>query len=208
MSDGPDIQSSDTGNVDRQIAQRRSLASALAEVKNRLASRDDVVVDMKAAEQARLELLADEVRPLFEDLPEDNDQFEFSMSYGKPPRLWVDMTAHVSMGRDRRQYRFLKDTRAGRIVLAESSSMSNIADAIGYYVAERVLLRERILEGEWTSLYLEEQTVVSAKQARKRGVWTSAIWFVSGFVASVGGLYLLQENGLSLQQLYQMLVNR
>jgi len=33
--------------------------------------------------------------------------------------LWIDAIAHVVMGRDKRHYRFMHDTRYGRKVLAE-----------------------------------------------------------------------------------------
>ena len=106
MSEGVSKHPSAIKNLEEEIARKRSLAAALSEVKNRQANQDDVVVDMKEAELARLELLSNEIRPLFEELDDDNDLFEFGLSNGKPPRLWIDMTAHVSMGHDRRTYRF------------------------------------------------------------------------------------------------------
>ncbi len=187
MSDGSS--SSGIKDIEEEIARKRSLASALAEVKNRQADRDDVVVDLKEAERARLELLAEEIKPLFDDLADDNQQFEFALTNGKPPRLWIDMTAHVSMGRDRRSYRFLKDTRAGRTILVESHDMQAIADVIGNYVAERVLERERILEGEWESIRLEEETAANIRRKEKKASRQSFLWFVIGFAASAAALY-------------------
>ncbi len=176
-------------------ARKRSLAAALAEVKNRQASRDDVVIDLKEAERARLELLADELRPLFDDLPLDNEQFEFALTNGKPPRLWIDMTTHVRMGHDRRVYRFLKDTRAGRTVLAETHDLEKIADAVSHYVAERVLERERILEGEWSAIQLAEDSErLNAKQVR-RSKWHGFLWFMVGFCLSAAGFYLWLNDG-------------
>lgn len=190
MSDGTSNQSSISKNPEEAVARKRSLAAALSEVKNRQASRDDVVVDMKEAERARLELLAEEIRPLFDDLPTDNDQFEFALTNGKPPRLWIDMTTQVSMGHDRRSYRFLKDTRAGRIVLEESSKLETVADAISNYVAERVLEREQILEGEWTSLRLVEATAAGKQRERRKAAWLYVLWFAVGIGVSLGAMYL------------------
>jgi hypothetical protein len=190
MSEGVSKHPSAVKNIEEEVARKRSLAAALSDVKNRQANRDDVVVDMKEAELARLELLSDEIRPLFDELPDDNDQFEFGLSSGKPPRLWIDMTAHVSMGHDRRTYRFLKDTKAGRVVLAESNILELVADAITNYIAERVLERERILQGDWTSLKLVEETSVQKEKNRKKAAQLNFMWFVLGFGLSAGALYL------------------
>ncbi len=190
MSDGTNNRPTRLDTAKETFARKRSLAAALSEVKNRQASREDVIVDMKDAEHARLELLAEEVRPLFEELPDDNDQFEFALTNGKPPRLWIDMTTHVSMGNDRRTYRFLKDTKAGRVVLAESYTLAVVADAISNYVAERVLERAQILEGEWTSLRLTEATAIGKERSRKKAVWLNLIWFVIGFGSSLGTMYV------------------
>jgi len=177
-------------NFEERAARKRSLAAALSDVKNRQASQNDVVVDLKEAEFARLELFGDEVRPLFEQLPEGHDQFEFGLSTGKPPRLWIDMTAHVSMGHDKRTYRFLKDTKAGRVVLAESHDLGMVADTVSNYVAERVLEREKILEGDWNSLLLNEETAIQRAKGYKKSTWLNLLWFVSGFGLSAMLFYL------------------
>jgi len=190
MSNGTRNQSTVANSAQEAAARKRSLAAALSDIKNRQASRTDVVVDMKEAEYARLELLAEEIRPLFDDLPDDNDQFEFALSNGKPPRLWIDMTTHVSMGHDRRIYRFLKDTKAGRIVLAESNTMKVVADTISNYVAERVLERAQILEGDWVSLRLVEETAAGKERSRKKSNWLNLLWFVIGFGLSLGAIFI------------------
>lgn len=125
----------------------RKLANAIREVKNALADRDDVVVDLREAHRARLDLLAAELSPVFADVPADMDNFDFAISSGLQPRLWIDAVAHVQMGSDRRTYRFLRDTRAGRIVLAESTDMRVVADHVTRYIAERVVERQRLMEG-------------------------------------------------------------
>jgi predicted nucleic acid-binding protein len=56
-------------------------------------------------------------------------------------RLWVDMVAHVAMGRDKRTYRFLQDTVHGRRVLAESTDVEPIVEAVTRYVARRIVAR-------------------------------------------------------------------
>jgi len=127
----------------------RSLTDAIRRVRTAEAERSDVVVELRDAERARLELLADELKAVFADVPPDNETFLFTISDGMPPRLWIDMTSFVVMGRDRRVYRFLKDTRLGRTVILETAEIGDMADCITHYVAERIIERERAIEGDW-----------------------------------------------------------
>jgi len=189
---------------------KRSLKDALYVVRNRQAERDDVVVDMKAAEETRLELLADELLPLLDDIDESDERFEFAMSRGDRPRFWVDMTSFVAMGHDRRTYRFLKDTRMGRTVLAESGNMEQVADSVSQYIAERVLERERAIEGEWMSLKeasrideaveLDETTSASApavssdetivETVKRPSIWRSVMTFLFGCAVTLVAIAL------------------
>jgi hypothetical protein len=127
----------------------RSLRETLRKVRTAETERADVVVELRDAERARLELLADELRSVFNEVPEDDDQFIFTVAAGTPPRLWIDMTTFVVMARDRRSYRFLKDTRLGRTVILETAKLDDIADTVTHYVAERIIERERAIEGDW-----------------------------------------------------------
>ena len=104
-----------------------------------------VVVDLRDAELARLELLNEALDPLFKDIPDDVELFDRGVSKGDVPRLWVDVIAHVEMGRDKRQYRFVQDTRYGRAVLAESLRGAAMVQAVTHYVARRLIERERAL---------------------------------------------------------------
>jgi hypothetical protein len=108
-----------------------------------------VVVELRDAERARLEMLADELRSVFAEVPDEHDAFQLNIAGGTPPRLWVDMTSFVVMDRDRRTYRFLKDTRLGRTVILESDDIGAVADMVTSYVAERIIERERAIEGDW-----------------------------------------------------------
>ncbi|MEL6201664.1 MAG: hypothetical protein AAFR39_04820 [Pseudomonadota bacterium] len=119
-----------------------ALVDAVRKVKIAAAERSDVVVDMKEADRARLEILAQHLRPVFDDVPVDDDRFDFAISSGLQPRLWIDATAHVLMGRDRRLYRFVRDTRMGRVTLAEDNAPEPVAEAITTYIAERLYERE------------------------------------------------------------------
>lgn len=131
----------------RSAANGLRLADAIRDVKNAAADRDDVVVELREAQKTRLELLAAELVPVFDDVPAEAG-FDFAISSGTQPRLWIDAVSHVTMGRDRRTYRFLKDTRLGRVVLAESHEIKPVAEQVTRYVAERLVERERMMEGD------------------------------------------------------------
>lgn len=130
------------------ILPARRLAEAIREVKNAAADQGDVVVEMREAARHRLELLANELAAVFDEVPADEPYFDFAISSGLQPRLWIDAVAHVSMGRDRRTYRFVRDTRLGPIVLAESSNTEPVADQVTKYIAERMVEREKLLDGD------------------------------------------------------------
>ena len=126
----------------------RLLREALREARIEAATRTGVVVDLRDAEMARLELLHDELDPVFAEIPSDIELFDRGISRGDTPRLWIDAVAHVEMGRDKRIYRFVQDSRFGRVVLAESQASRDLAEAVTKYVARRMIDRERMLAGE------------------------------------------------------------
>ncbi len=138
---------SETRDNVTQIDAGRRLSEAMRAAKNAAADRSDVVVEMRDAEKMRLELLAAELEPVIADVPAESELFDFAVSSGLQPRFWIDAVSHVAMGRDKRNYRFVKDTRNGRVVLAETPDIRAAADAVTRYVAERVIDRERLLEG-------------------------------------------------------------
>ncbi|MGB6536197.1 MAG: hypothetical protein WBF58_09575, partial [Xanthobacteraceae bacterium] len=122
------------------------LKEALHQARIEAAERTSVVVDLRDAELARLELLNEALDPLFAELPPDADLFDRGISRGDTPRLWIDAVAHIAMGRDKRIYRFLHDTRIGRRVLAESHEIAEIVQAVTAYVARRLIERQRALD--------------------------------------------------------------
>ena len=93
------------------------------------------------------------------------------MSNGEKPRFWVDPTSHVAIDRDRRTYRFLRDTRLGRIVLRESDDVKVIAQTVADTIAERMVERERAVDGEWLaavqSHYDEDTRRKDAERAQR-----------------------------------------
>lgn len=121
----------------------RRLADAVRTAKISAAQRSDVVVDIREADRARLEIFAEEMQPVVDEMPASDDLFDFTISGGPQPRYWVDGTAHVSMARDRRTYRFVRETRIGRKLLAESTHPKEMADRVIGYVAERIVERDK-----------------------------------------------------------------
>src|ERR1700709_2953549 len=77
------------------------LRDALRQARNEAAGRRGVVVDLRDAEVARLEILNEALDPLFAQVPEQIDLFDRGISQGETPRLWVDAVAHAMMGRDK-----------------------------------------------------------------------------------------------------------
>src|SRR5262249_33312338 len=143
------------------------LKEAMRQARIDLAERSAVIVDMRNAEIARLELLNDALEPVFADIPPEVDLFDRGVTSGDPPRLWIDMIAHVVMGRDKRTYRFLQDTRYGRRVLAESGEIAEMRDAVTQYVARRMVERERLLEGD-SALIAQDSLLAAARRRRRR----------------------------------------
>src|SRR3954470_24230028 len=139
------------------------LKDAMRQARIEIAERTAVIVDMRNAEVARLDLLNEALEPVFAEVPADVELFGRGVTPGDPPRLWIDMIAHVAMGRDKRTYRFLQDTRYGRRVLAESSDVTEVATTVTKYVARRLVERERLLEGD-SALITQDVLLVAAQR--------------------------------------------
>jgi hypothetical protein len=164
------------------------LRDAVREARIEAAERTGVVVDLRDAELARLELLNDELEPLFKEIPAEVELFDRAISRGDTPRLWFDTVTHVHMGRDKRQYRLVQDTRYGRRVLEESYELPETVEAVTKYVARRLVERERALSDDAT-LVLEDLRR-EAKFERRRRRWRALKAFVFGIVIGLFALFL------------------
>jgi len=123
-----------------------SLRDAIRTARLEAAERSGVIVELRDASLARLSILNELLDPVFAEVPAEHvDMFDRGLMPGETPRLFVDMVAHITLGRDRRTYRFLQDTRAGRRVLAESANPADIAEAVTRYIARRLVAREQAI---------------------------------------------------------------
>jgi hypothetical protein len=182
-----------------------ALDEAIRDVRLNAAERGDVVVELREASRARMELLAAELDATIQSVPADDDQFDFALSSGQNPRLFIDAIAHVGLSRDRMTYRFVRDSRLGRVVLEESRDLKTIADRVTRYVAERIVERQRMMDGPITDLAKPSAIAVQARspaaapqmplsnpEPRNEGVgdfMLGLIWFLIGGVVSAAALY-------------------
>lgn len=200
MGEGKDNVASLTGS--------RRLADAVRAAKIAAAHRSDVVIDIREADRARLEIFAEEMQGLADDLPPGDDLFDFTISGGPQPRFWIDGTAHVSMARDRRTYRFVRETRLGRVTLAESAETRVIADRVTGYVAERIVERDKAFAetdgvGLRSGARAAEKTVAAGDPlragSRSSGFVLALSWLMIGMVIGAGTLLAIASvRGFSL----------
>lgn len=174
----PETQGADT---------QHPLKDAVREARIEAAERSGVVVDLRDAAVARLEILNEALDPLFNEVANDIELFDRGVSTGDIPRLWIDVVAHVEMGRDKRQYRFVQDTRYGRAVLAESYEAADLVAAITHYVARRLVERERALTDDAGRGVA--QSVL--QHARHQQRWRTVRTFLLGLVIGVVALFVL-----------------
>ena len=167
------------------------LKEALRKARVDQAERTGVVVDLHDAEVARLEILNEALDPLFEEIPAAIDLFDRGISRGETPRLWIDAIAHIGMGRDKRLYRFLQDTRYGRKVLAESVNVAEMADAITKYVAQRMIERERALvDSTLPPRDVKQDAKLERRRRRRRAIRAFLFGLIIGFATLIAAALL------------------
>jgi hypothetical protein len=89
------------------------------------------------------------------------------------------------MGRDKRLYRFVQDTRFGRVVLVESHEVATVVKAVTDYVARRLIEREHTL-------------VVAPAPAMPRPrsrFWAFVLGMFVGALALLGAALLMAARG-------------
>ncbi len=174
------------------VASPLRLRDALRKARIEAADRTGVVVDLRDAEVARLEILSEALDPVFTEIPAEVDLFDRGISQGDTPRLWVDAVAHIMMGRDKRIYRFVQDTRFGRTVLAESHDVPVMVDAVTDYIARRMIEREHALVVPATP----KDPVAVAPAKRRGGFWTFVFGCIVGIAALCGVAMMMAMRGI------------
>jgi hypothetical protein len=175
------------GAPDAESPSAGRLKEALRKARVDQAERTGVVVDLYDAEIARLEILNEALDPVFNEIPAEVDLFDRGISRGETPRLWIDPIAHVAMGRDKRIYRFLQDTRYGRKVLAETGNVVEMVDAVTRYLAQRLIERERALaDGSLPVLgHLRRATLLDRPDRGHRALWAFLVGVLAGVAVLV-----------------------
>jgi hypothetical protein len=173
--------------LDSDSAEVRPLREAVREARIEAAERTGVVVDMRDADVARLELLNEALDPVFKEIPESVDLFDRGISRGDTPRLWLDVVAHIEMARDKRMYRFVQDTRYGRTTIAESYEVAQIVAAVTRYAARRLVERERAL-AEGSAEQFISHSITTIERRRR---WGALRAFLLGLIVGVVALFVL-----------------
>ena len=174
-----------------------TLAIRRARVEN--AQHAEALAELRGGEIARLEMLAEALKPVLSQVPSGVDIFDAGVSSGERPRYFIAMLAFVEMGRDRRTYRFLQDTRHGRVTVLESDDISAVVEAATAYIARRLVERERALASDQT-LELAARALI-ADEARsnapveappaaatapiRRRLWVTALLFTIELLGSI-----------------------
>ncbi len=176
----------------RVTAEAGRLKAAIREVRIQSAERSAVVVDLRDAEVARLELLNEQLDTLFKEIPPEVELFDRGISRGDPPRLWIDMVAHVVMARDKRHYRLVQDTRYGLKVLEETTEIPEMVEAVTHYVASRLVDRERAMASDrWSDDEAQYDVRIIWRRKRWRMVRAFVFGLLMGFIALCAALWIL-----------------
>ncbi|MGL4637411.1 MAG: hypothetical protein ACRCWF_15620 [Beijerinckiaceae bacterium] len=127
------------------------LAEAMGRARNKQADEDALRADSKLASAARLEAVRAQLAPLYAAIPRDVELFDLGMVTTDKPRLFVDIIAFIEMNKDASTFRFMQETRSGRVLLAETNDEKALRAAVTDYIARRLIERERALAAQENS---------------------------------------------------------
>ena len=189
-----------------------SLTSAIRRARLEQAERGDVIAELRGAELARLEMLEEAIDPVLKQVPGHIDLFDTGVVPGEHPRLFIDMVAFVEMARDRRTYRFVQDTRNGRVTIAESEKLDAMTEAVTAYIARRLVEREKALASsgapEAAPVKAEaagparSQALAAPKPRRRRPWFAESFEFLLKFLGSVTRFVALLLGGYAVWDKY------
>ncbi|MBI2718868.1 MAG: hypothetical protein HY245_08295 [Rhizobiales bacterium] len=153
-------------------------AAALGRARAAEAAHQDAVQALRDAKSIRLQLLKDDLGAVLAASSEARQVFDLALMLGEPPRLWIDLVSFVVMEPDARTYRLLRDSEAGRDILAETGERAEMVAAVRQHMAHRLIARQRGLA----------ERVAPIAPERPTG-WSLTVAGLSGFAA--GALALL-----------------
>jgi hypothetical protein len=152
LPETPDSPTPDAAPSERHDATAvQTLRQAMRRARHDDAERNGLLLDQRVMRVGRLEVLLEALAPLLSQIPRDVDLFDVGIMPGATPRLFIDMIGFIEMGRDARVYRFVQDTRHGRIRIAESADVEIMVDAVTDYIARRLLERDKALASDTTA---------------------------------------------------------
>lgn len=134
--------SEDTSNVVPIVSRAGRLADALQRARAREQSR---LRDALAAQEGRLDALADELRAMADELPSGEAGRFALMPSENGERLAIDTLSYVDLHPETLDYRLVRQQRDGPSVVAEKADREAMADSVADYIADRIVEREGLV---------------------------------------------------------------
>lgn len=217
IEDGSDerVSTSNTHETgtDKSTKNARSLSETMQLIRKKEHAMRFAATSANAQNRSQLSHLLDDLEDVITDIGDDRKYFDFHLSHGELPQLWIDETTFVAMSKGGAGFRLFKQTRAGRILLRESRDRTDMGEAVVHYIAERLshIENDQIHAQHAASSYdneyamrenkiatnsapdnsaretamMEPEPVIIVRRSRLR----SFVWFLVGFLT--GGLTLL-----------------
>jgi len=180
--------SEDTSNVVPIVSRAGRLADALQRARAREQSR---LRDALAAQEGRLDALADELRAMADELPSGEAGRFALVPSENGERLAIDTLSYVDLHPETLDYRLVRQQRDGPSVVAEKADREAMADNVADYIADRIVEREGLVGT--TSVAAAAPTTVSTQQepaAQPRSRFWPGFWlFVLGGLCSATALF-------------------
>lgn len=180
--------SEDTSNVVPIVSRAGRLADALQRARAREQSR---LRDALAAQEGRLDALADELRAMADELPLGEAGRFALVPSENGERLAIDALSYVDLHPETLDYRLVRQQRDGPSVVAEKADREAMADSVADYIADRIVEREGLVgtvpvdAAAPTTLSTQQD---AAPQPRSR-FWPGFWLFVLGGVCSATALF-------------------
>lgn len=180
--------SEDKSNVVPIVSRAGRLADALKRARAREQSR---LRDALAAQEGRLDALADELRAMADELPSGEAGRFALVPSENGERLAIDTLSYVDLHPETLDYRLVRQQRDGPSVVAEKADRDAMADSVADYIADRIVEREGLVGT--TQATVAAPTTVStqqepAPQPRSR-FWPGFWLFVLGGLCSATALF-------------------